>query len=103
MSTSLGLTSLGSQLVATFNAAGLATDGAARAALLWVVDQLAAISFMSGMMRGYQAQYDAISEHPKPPVSERVRDFYARWSVKFTAQYYEDRERDEATKGHAAA
>jgi hypothetical protein len=95
-STSLGLTSKWNRSVDTFNAAAFELGSGTRVVLLWLVELLATISLFRGIVRRYEAQYNEVSQHPKPPVSERVSDFYARWSVKFTAKYYEDREREEA-------
>ena len=40
----------------------------------------------------------------RPPNSAtRTRGFFQRWSVKFTAEYYEAKEREEAAKGAAGA
>jgi hypothetical protein len=90
-------------LMEGINVTAAAIGRAARAAALWCVELLAAIPVFGGIVRRYEAHYDEVSRHPKPPVSERVSDFYARWSVKFTAKYYEDREREGAAKDHAQA
>ena len=38
---------------------------------------------------------------PAAPLSERARTFWARWSIKFTAEYYEPTERGESAKSRA--
>ena len=55
------------------------------------------------VVQRYQTHYDEVNRTPSEPLSERTRDFFARWSVKFTAQYYEAKEREDAAKGHASA
>ena len=39
---------------------------------------------------------------PHEPLSDKVGDFFARWSVKFTAEYYEAKEKAQAAKPTAA-
>src|SRR5262249_31921540 len=103
MSTSLGVTSLWNRSSDALNAAAFALGRGPRAILLWLIELLSAVPLLGGIVRRYEAHYNAISQRPKLPFSERVSDFYGRWSVKFTAKYYEAREREEAVKGHAGA
>ena len=73
----------------------------ARAALRWFVELLATTPLFGRIVRRYKQHYDELSQQPTPLLSERVSDFYERWSVKFTAKYYEDREREQVAKAHA--
>jgi hypothetical protein len=92
----IGINQFFGLLMEGINVTAAAIGRGIRAALLWLVELLAAIPLFGGIVRRYEQHYDEVSQHPKPPVSERVGDFYARWSVKFTAKYYEDKEREEA-------
>jgi hypothetical protein len=100
-STSLGLTSLWDQSSDAINAAAVALGCGTHAIFLWLIRMLGAVPLLGGIVRRYEAHYNEVSHGPKPPFSERVGDFYARWSVKFTAKYYEAREGEEAAKGSA--
>jgi hypothetical protein len=98
-----GLAKLGNDALDLLNRAAAAIGRGVRDMLLWLVERLGKIPLFGGIVRRYEQHYEDVNRHPKPVVSERVSDFYARWSVKFTAKYYEDREREEAAaKGHAA-
>jgi hypothetical protein len=66
--------------------------------LLGVLRVLALIPLFGGVVQRYTEHYDEASRRPAEPLSEKVGDFYARWSVKFTAKYYEDREREAAAR-----
>ena len=47
------------------------------------------------IVRGYADQYDKANQGPAELLSDRVSGFYSRWSIKFSAEYYEARERQE--------
>jgi len=95
---SAGLTGFNNALFDALNTTATLFAYGVRAVLLWCIAALAAVPVFGNIVRRYEAQYEEVGRHPKPPVSERMNDFYARWSVKFTAKYYEDREREEAAK-----
>jgi hypothetical protein len=97
-SAALGLTALWHGSVSALNAAAFAIGRGTRATFLLLVGRLAAIPLFGGIVRRYQQHYEDACRHPKLPVSERIGDFYARWSVKFTAKYYEDRERAQVSR-----
>jgi hypothetical protein len=96
----VGLTQLWAFLIAGFNATVAWISHLLRVGATGTVEVLSKAPLIGGVIRRYADHYDAVSRQPAEPFSERVSDFYARWSVKFTAAYYEDRERAEATKGH---
>jgi hypothetical protein len=98
---SAGLITVSNTVLDALNRIVSAIGGGARAALLWFVEQLAAIPLFGGIVRRYKQHYDEVSQQPKPLLSARVSEFYERWSVKFTAKYYENRETEQATKAHA--
>ena len=77
-SSSLGLTSPWNRSFDTFNAAAFALGCGTRVVLLWLVELLATIPLFRGVVRRYESQYNELSQHPKPPLSARVSDFYAR-------------------------
>ena len=55
------------------------------------------------VVRSYAARYDGVGEQQPEKLSEKVSGFFARWSIHFSAEYYEAKEREEAAKRHAAA
>jgi hypothetical protein len=99
----IGLTRLWDAVLAGINGAAAWTGRTAWALAAGAVALLSKIPLFGSVVQRYTAHYDDANRAPVEPLSERTRDFFARWSVKFTAQYYEDREREEAAKGNAAA
>ncbi len=67
------------------------------------VELLSRAPLLGPVVQRYQTHYGEVNRRPSEPLSERTRDFFARWSVKFTAQYYEAKEREDAMKSHASA
>jgi hypothetical protein len=99
----VGLTQLWTLLVTGFNAALAWISHALRVSATRTVDILSKAAFIGGVVRRYVDHYDAVSRQPAEPFSERVSDFYARWSVKFTAEYYEAKEGDQSANGPVRA
>jgi hypothetical protein len=71
--------------------AGLA--GLSRIAAARVVGGLRAMPLVGAAVGRYEAHYDRVAE--RPPLSERMHEVFARWSIKFSAQYYEAKDREE--------
>jgi hypothetical protein len=99
----IGLTRLWNAALAGVNAAAAWTGRTARDAVLSIVELLGKVPLFGGLVRRYEAHYEEVNRAPSEPLSERTRDFFARWSVKFTAKYYEDKEREAAAGGHVRA
>jgi hypothetical protein len=47
---------------------------------------------------GYAAHYAAADEERPEKLSDKVKSFFERWSMKFSAEYYEKKEKDEARR-----
>jgi hypothetical protein len=75
-------------------AAALAVGRVLRDASVWVARHLTRLPLVGTALDHYAAHYARASaaDSPHPP-SHRVRDFFARWSIKFTAEYYEAADR----------
>ena len=56
-----------------------------------------------GFVQRYTERYDEANREPSVKFSEKTRGFFQRWSVKFTAEYYDAKERQDAAKGAASA
>jgi len=68
-----------------------------------IVAVLSRFPVFGGIVQRYTEHYDHANREPAPKFSDRVRGFFERWSVKFTAEYYDAKERQDAAKGHAGA
>jgi hypothetical protein len=64
---------------------------------------LSKVPLLGGIVRRYEAHYDTANRAPAVKVSDRTREFVQRWSVKFTAEYYEAKERKDAAGTSLAA
>jgi|tagenome__1003787_1003787.scaffolds.fasta_scaffold20672492_1 hypothetical protein len=56
--------------------------------------------FIGPVLRSYAASYAALEERNAKRTSEKVSGLFAEWSIKFSAEYYEAKER-EAARTHA--
>ncbi len=73
-----------------------------RTAAVSVARAARAVPLVGTAIARYEAHYDRATDHEER-LSARVHGFFARWSVKFTAQYYEAKEREAAAaRTHAA-
>jgi hypothetical protein len=68
--------------------------------LTLLFEGLAKVPLLGPVMRRYAEHYEAVERRgaPEEKFSEKVGNFYERWSIKFTAEYYEAKEREEAAK-----
>ena len=57
-------------------------------------------AWMQIPLRSYIAHYGDVGRKPEKKFSERVGSFFGRWSIKFSAEYYEARESDEVARRH---
>lgn len=97
-----GLTRLAQAVLAAINGAAAWTGNAVCAAMWRLAELAAKTPLLGAVIRRYDIHYDEANRVPAGKFSERVRGFYDRWSVKFTAEYYEAKERQEAAKGAAS-
>ncbi len=67
------------------------------------VEGLARVPPIGAIVSSYAARYEDVGEQQPKKLSEKVSGFFARWSIHFSAEYYEAKEREEAAKRHAAA
>jgi hypothetical protein len=58
--------------------------------------RLSRFPLIGPVINNYLDRYAGVEEPTEQRVSERVRGFFGRWSIKFTAEYYEAREREAA-------
>jgi len=98
-----GLSWLGSAVLAGLNAAAAWIGSVVWRASSRTVDFLARFPLFGGIVQRYTAHYDEANRTPALKLSERTRGFFQRWSVKFTAEYYQDKKRQDAAKGVAGA
>jgi hypothetical protein len=66
---------------------------AMRAIMTGTMQGLAVLPLTGAIIRRYQMHYESAAEQESPQkLSEKVKGFFERWSIKFSAEYYEVKE-----------
>jgi hypothetical protein len=65
-----------------------------RARTMHLLKTLARVPLIGAVVNSYLDQYGNTDLRREAPLSERMSGFFERWSIKFSAEYYEARERD---------
>lgn len=97
-----GLTRLANAVLAAINGAAGWTRKATWTAMARLVAVLSRFPVFGGIVQRYTEHYDHANSEPAPKFSDRVRGFFERWSVKFTVEYYDGKERHDAAKDVAS-
>jgi hypothetical protein len=61
------------------------------------------LPLIGSIVSSYAAHYDSADQQDAEKLSKKVSGFFGRWSIKFLAEYYEAKEKDEAAKAHTRA
>jgi hypothetical protein len=93
MASSLGLQRLFALLIAALNTTAATMGPGLRNIATKAVAVLSSIPLFGALVQRYADHYDEASRRPDALLSERVNGFLSRWSVKFSAEYYEAKER----------
>ena len=101
IASSLGLRLLFDLLLAALNTAAAAIGPGLRNIAAKAIAMLASIPLFGTIVRRYAAHYDGAGQRPAELFSDRVSGLFSRWSIKFSAEYYEAKEREEAGKAKA--
>lgn len=98
----VGLRELYELFLAGVNETAAAIGWGIHLMLLGLISVLGALPLVGDLVQRYVADYEEAERRPSEAFSSRVSDFFARWSIKFTAEYYETKEREATAHGHAA-
>jgi hypothetical protein len=69
-----------------------------RAVASRMVKRFSTVPFIGPIVGSYAAHYTSAEEQGAERLSEKVSSFFERWSIKFSAEYYEAKEADAATR-----
>ena len=97
----LGLAHLSDALLGCLNALATWIGKALRAGATGTVAGLSKVPLIGAVVESYAARYAAAHEPRPDKASEQINRFFTRWSIKFTADYYEEKEKAEAALGHS--
>jgi hypothetical protein len=69
--------------------------------LRWVFSSLANVLLIGPVLRSYAAHYAAVEQCKAQKTSERISSLFEGWAIKFSAEYYEGKEREKAREKEA--
>jgi hypothetical protein len=99
----IGLRQMYEQLLDGLNDLAVEIGKAMRAVARFTIQGLSSLPLIGPIVRRYETHYEAAAEQENPQkLSEKVKSFYERWSIKLSVEYYETKEA-EAAQSHAAA
>jgi hypothetical protein len=86
----IGLRRLSGRLLHGLNELAARTAKGTRIAVTHMLHGLSALPLIGAIIRRYATHYEQAADRPSPErLSRRVSSFFARWSIKFSAKYYE--------------
>jgi hypothetical protein len=87
----LGLTGLMRAFRAAMRSLAQWSGATARVAATCAIRHLSSAALVGPIVRSYAAHYTGAQQHE--PLSEKMSSVFARWSINFSAEYYEAKER----------
>jgi hypothetical protein len=93
----VGLSQLWNGLLAMVNGAADWISGVFQAAMRRALETFSATPLIGALVQRRAARYEEAAPPREEKFSERARGFFERWSIKFSAEYYEAREREQAS------
>jgi hypothetical protein len=93
-----GLGYLSNTLLAGLNGLMISIGHGSRAVTARAVGGLSGVPFIGSIVTTYAAHYAGVEEERAGKPSGKVRAFFERWSIKFSAEHYEAKEKGEAAE-----
>ena len=94
----VGLGYLPNALFAVLNGVATRIGNALRAATMQAVGGLSRVPLIGSIVTSYGAHYAAVDQQRAERFSEQASGLFERWSIKFSAEYYEAKEKTEAAE-----
>jgi hypothetical protein len=69
--------------------------------LRWTFSSLSNLLLIGPVLRSYAVHYAAVEQRKAQKASERISSLYEEWSIKFSAEYYEAKEREKELRAQA--
>jgi hypothetical protein len=99
----IGLCTASNTLLACVNRAAGTIGKWVRVATARAVEGLSRAPLVGAIVQSYAERYETKNRQRRERLSEKVRGVFARWSIKFSAEYYEAKEKAEAAKHQSVA
>jgi hypothetical protein len=93
-----GVRDLSNAALAALDRLVMGIGHASRVAAMLVVGGLSMIPLVGSIVRRYVVHYAAANRQPPERFSDKARRLFERWSIKFSAEYYEAKEKTEAAR-----
>jgi len=93
-----GLCRLSNSFFAGLNTLARRTRPASRTAIGRAIENFSRAPFIGPIIERYAEYYNKIGEPNSQAVSEQVRGFFSRWSIKFTPEYYKAKQLPEVAE-----
>jgi hypothetical protein len=90
----VGLDKASTALLSALRGAAAWSGRTARAVMTRTVAGLSVLPVIGPLVGSYAAHFERAEKHGGEKLSETVRGLFERWSIKFSAEYYEAREQD---------
>jgi hypothetical protein len=100
---SVGFSPLSNTLVAGLDRFAASIRNTARATVAGTVEGLRRVPFIGSIVGSYAAHYGGANQQEAERFSERASRFFERWSIKFSPEYYEAKDEDEAQRRRIGA
>jgi hypothetical protein len=94
----IGLSGLSNTILSRLNGMAAWIAKAACDAIGAIIKDLSSVRLIGPIVRNYADHYDRVDKRNVEDASERMRGFFGRWSIKFSPEYYEAKEREKAAK-----
>jgi hypothetical protein len=99
----IGLRQLSERVLDGQNDLAARISKAMRAMATGTMQALSDLPLIGPIIRRYQKHYDEAAEQESPQkLSEKVKGFFGRWSIKLSVEYYEAKDTSQPTQSHAA-
>jgi hypothetical protein len=96
VATRVGLRGLGERVLAGFRKSAAWLGELVFASVRWIMRALSRLPLVGTLVQSYATHYDGAAPQSAELLSDRVSGFFQRWSIKFSAEYYEAKDRSAA-------
>jgi len=94
----VGFTDVLHILLARPRSAAASIGKALRAGTILTIEGFSRIPLIGSIVRSYEAQYGGLDQQPAETLSQQAVGFFEQWSIKFSAEYYDAKEREDAKR-----
>jgi hypothetical protein len=94
----VGLGHFSNTLLSSLNGLAARFEKALHDAMSYAFERLSGLWLIGPVLRSYAFHYESVEQRKADKASEQLSGFFERWSVRFSAEYYEAKEREKGAK-----